>query len=62
MILEAIREYLTSGNGARIDYVQLCHPETLENVARIEGPTVLAMAVWVGKTRLIDNRMLHLPQ
>jgi pantoate--beta-alanine ligase len=60
VILNAIKEHLTSGGSAKIDYVQLCHPETLEDVARIEGPTVLAMAVWVGKTRLIDNRMLQL--
>jgi pantoate--beta-alanine ligase len=62
VILSTIREYLTAEGGARIDYVQLCHPETLEDVAPIEGPTVLAMAVWVGKTRLIDNRVLQLLQ
>jgi pantoate--beta-alanine ligase len=62
VILNAVKEYLTSEGGARIDYVQLCQPETLEDVARIEGPTVLAMAVWVGKTRLIDNRILQLPE
>jgi pantoate--beta-alanine ligase len=62
VILNMTKEYLTAEGSARIDYVQLCHPETLEDVARIEGPTVLAMAVWVGKTRLIDNRMLQLPQ
>lgn len=61
-ILNSLKEYLTAEGGARIDYVQLCHPETLEDVSRIEGPTVLAMAVWVGKTRLIDNRMLQLLQ
>jgi pantoate--beta-alanine ligase len=60
VILNAVKEYLTADGGTRIDYVQLCHPETLEDAALIEGPTVLAMAVWVGKTRLIDNRMLQL--
>ena len=41
-----------------IDYVSLCDPESLENVNRIDGPTLMALAVWVGKTRLIDNAML----
>jgi pantoate--beta-alanine ligase len=60
-ILDTLKNYLASAGCAQIDYVQLCHPETLEDVARIEGATLLAMAVWVGKTRLIDNRMLQLP-
>jgi pantoate--beta-alanine ligase len=41
-----------------VDYVELCHPETLEEVTVVEGPTVLALAVYVGRTRLIDNRLL----
>ena len=42
----------------RIDYVTLCDPETLEDADRLEGPTLMALAVWVGKTRLIDNAIL----
>jgi pantoate--beta-alanine ligase len=38
-----------------IDYVSFCHPITLEEVEVIEGETVLALAVKVGQTRLIDN-------
>ena len=38
-----------------IDYVTFCHPTTLEEVEVIDGETVLALAVMVGKTRLIDN-------
>ena len=41
--------------GARIDYVSVIDPETLEPLSRIRLPAVLAVAVWVGKTRLIDN-------
>lgn len=40
---------------AQIDYVAIVHPKTLEKVSRIEGPVVLLLAVWIGKTRLIDN-------
>lgn len=42
----------------RIDYVAVCDPETLENVERVEGPSLMALAVWVGNTRLIDNAIL----
>lgn len=58
-ILDAVAGHLTSGGGTRIDYVQICDPETLDYLSRIDGPALLAMAVFVGKTRLIDNRLLR---
>jgi pantoate--beta-alanine ligase len=39
----------------RIDYVQICDAHTLEDVDRIEGDVVVALAAYLGKTRLIDN-------
>ena len=39
----------------RIDYVQICDAHTLEDVVRIEGDVVVALAAYLGKTRLIDN-------
>jgi pantoate--beta-alanine ligase len=42
----------------RIDYITLCDPDTLEDVDIIKGPVVMALAVIVGKTRLIDNMTL----
>ena len=39
----------------RIDYVQICDAHTLEDVVRIEGDVVVALAGYLGKTRLIDN-------
>jgi pantoate--beta-alanine ligase len=40
---------------ARIDYVSICDPETLEEVSTLDGETLIALAVFIGKTRLIDN-------
>ena len=42
----------------RPQYIQVCHPETLEDVEYIEGHALLALAAYVGKTRLIDNCLL----
>jgi pantoate--beta-alanine ligase len=61
VILKAVVDCITIGGGARIDYAGLCNPETIEDMDRIEGPTLLALAVWVGKTRLIDNCILEVP-
>jgi pantoate--beta-alanine ligase len=60
-ILKAVNDCLTTGGGATVDYAKLCDPDTIEDVEVISGPTLLALAVWVGKTRLIDNRVLELP-
>ena len=40
-----------------IDYARICDATTMKDVERIEDECVLALAVRVGKTRLIDNRI-----
>jgi pantoate--beta-alanine ligase len=39
----------------RFDYLELCDAATLAPVARVEGPSVLLVAAFIGRTRLIDN-------
>ena len=43
---------------ARIDYVSMADPETLDELSQIKGSALVSMAVYVGKTRLIDNMTL----
>lgn len=43
---------------ARIDYLELREPDDLTELVRVELRAVLAMAVFIGTTRLIDNRVL----
>ncbi len=57
-IMDLARDILGTGSDMRVDYLSLCDPQTLEDVALIQKETLMAMAVWVGKTRLIDNRVL----
>ncbi len=44
---------------AKVDYVEIVDPQTLEPVDRIEGAVLVAVAVYVGSTRLIDNAILE---
>lgn len=44
---------------SRIDYVSICHPETLQEVEKIVGKVLIALAAWFGQTRLIDNILVH---
>jgi len=46
---------------ARAEYVSLVDAESLEAVTEVATPAVLALAVWIGRTRLIDNRRLTVP-
>ena len=40
---------------ARIDYVEVVDFENIQRVDTIEGETLVAIAVYIGNTRLIDN-------
>ena len=40
---------------ARIDYVEVVDWNNLQPVETIQGPVLTAIAVYIGKTRLIDN-------
>jgi pantoate--beta-alanine ligase len=39
----------------RLEYLEIVDPDTMQPVAEIAGPVVVAGALWVGDTRLIDN-------
>lgn len=43
---------------AEIDYISVCDPDTLTEVETLTGPTLMALAVMIGTTRLIDNAVL----
>ncbi|WP_300672676.1 pantoate--beta-alanine ligase [Desulfoluna sp.] len=51
-------KHLTECPMIQIDYISLCNPETLDEVETLTGPTLMALAVTMGATRLIDNRVL----
>lgn len=44
---------------AKIDYVEVVDWNTLEPVENIDGPILTAIAVYIGKTRLIDNFIIE---
>jgi pantoate--beta-alanine ligase len=59
-LAELIRSTVESEPRARLDYVAVTDAETLERVERVdERPTLIAVAAYIGKTRLIDNTILN---
>lgn len=60
-VLDCVRARIGAEPLARIDYAELVDPDTLDAVATVNGPTVLALAAFVGTTRLLDNTVMNPP-
>jgi pantoate--beta-alanine ligase len=54
-LIELARQRISQEADAKIDYIQICHDQTLENMTSIDEHAVLLLAVRFGSTRLIDN-------
>lgn len=54
-VREAIIKNMETEPLAKVDYVEIVDAENLEPVENIEVPVLVATAVYIGKTRLIDN-------
>jgi len=55
---QAVARWVAAKPRARLDYVEFFDSETLEPVRRVQPGTHMALAVFVGSTRLIDNAQL----
>jgi pantoate--beta-alanine ligase len=58
VLVQAAREIVAAEPLAGIDYITLCDTEELKDLARVDREAVLAMAVRIGRARLIDNVVL----
>ncbi len=58
-VLQAMREKLETEPLAKIDYVEAVDAFSMQPVDELRGECMLAMAVYIGKTRLIDNTLIH---
>lgn len=57
-IKEGAEEIFAQFENIKIDYISLCCPQSLEEIQQIQKTTLMALAVNLDKTRLIDNRLL----
>lgn len=54
-VMEKMEEIISSEKLAKIDYIQAVDLETIKDVDNFNKDTLVAIAVFIGKTRLIDN-------
>lgn len=60
-IANGARARIPAGEDVRLEYLQVVDPQSLQPVVHIAAPVLIAGAMWVGRTRLIDNVMAHPP-
>jgi pantoate--beta-alanine ligase len=53
-----LKAFIEGEPAARVDYIEFFDPDTLQSLTRVSKGTHLALAVWIGQTRLIDNAAL----
>lgn len=54
-VIDIVKNNLQTEPLARVDYVEVVDFQNIQRVEQIEGETLVAIAVYIGKTRLIDN-------
>lgn len=54
-----IRKIIEQKNGTEVDYISVCDPENFTEQNKISSRTLIALAVRVGKARLIDNCLIE---
>lgn len=59
IIKTSIKQKIETEPLARVDYVEIVDPDTMENIEVIEGNVLIATAVYIGETRLIDNSIIE---
>lgn len=57
-VKEIIVDKLNTCPLARIDYVEVVSFDTIQPIEKMEGAVLIAIAVYIGTTRLIDNRII----
>ena len=54
-VLDEMKRIISQEPLARMDYVEMVKWDTIEVHHRVDGPILVAIAVFIGETRLIDN-------
>jgi len=58
-ISAGMRKVVKTKKNTKIDYIEIVDAKTLNKINKISGKVLIAMAVYIGKTRLIDNIILN---
>lgn len=54
-VKEHIKNKIVSQNPSKVDYIEILNADNFNSIEILEGSVIIVVAVWFGKTRLIDN-------
>ncbi len=57
-LIQKTTQFIEARPETQIDYIAICDPRTLEDLKLVKQPALMALAVKIGRTRLIDNMIL----
>ncbi|KAA3598464.1 MAG: pantoate--beta-alanine ligase [Calditrichaeota bacterium] len=60
LVISKMTDLILEKQTARIDYAEIVSSESLEKIDFLKGEILIALAVFIGKTRLIDNKIIKL--
>jgi pantoate--beta-alanine ligase len=61
-IIAQMRKILSAPASAKIEYIEIVDAKTLQPLIKIDRPALVAIAVRIGSTRLIDNILIDVPK
>lgn len=61
-IIAALASMVEKTESAEVDYISIADPETLNNLKELQTDILVAVAIKIRSTRLIDNRVIHITQ
>jgi pantoate--beta-alanine ligase len=59
LIKREMKKIIKKVKYTKIDYIEIVDADNLREIERIKGKILIALAVWIGKARLIDNFILN---
>jgi pantoate--beta-alanine ligase len=59
-IVQAMEKMINAVEHSQVEYIEMVHPETLAPLSEISEDVLVTLAVFIGKTRLIDNLLIRL--
>jgi pantoate--beta-alanine ligase len=62
MVVEEMEKVIREEPLAKIDYISVVDAETMQPVEKVDRDVLTAMAVYIGRTRLIDNFSMEVRQ
>ena len=61
-VIKKMREMITASPSAKTDYISIVDVKSLKEIPKIKGEILIALAVFIGKKRLIDNVILDMEE